>query len=166
MFSRRRFLSLMSRATFFMAFRAASTSLKSLGTHRGIRLGRMAHGCCTYTSEESSLAQSWGWNQEFQFLFCAGIRHLLLWQLLGHSLVWRHTLCSGNKSRPPLEKGKGQVIKFTYRVVNTNCWKNLQVLISFGSIKQHIHNAVFHEGLVCGAEVKQFDSNWLVSNRS
>lgn len=55
MFSSRRFLSLMSRATFFMAFRAASTSLKSLGTGRSVRLGRMARGCCTCTPQESSL---------------------------------------------------------------------------------------------------------------
>lgn len=37
-----------------MAFKAASTSLKSLGRGRGVRLGKTARGCCTYTPQESS----------------------------------------------------------------------------------------------------------------
>lgn len=69
--------------------------------------------------------------------------------------------------------GRGKVIKFSYRGVNRNCWKNLQVLIFFlqHNTEVYIYNiftmsCVSMQGLVCGAEVKQFNSKWLVSNMS
>lgn len=64
-------------------------------------------------------------------LFCAAITHLLLLlgQLLRHSLLLGHSY--GLVTNLSHLWGRGEVIKFSYRGANRNCWKNLRVLIFF-----------------------------------
>lgn len=93
-------------------------------------------------------------------LFCAAITHLLL--LLGQLL--RHSY--GLVTNLSHLWGRGELNLATEVQIGI-AGRASGFSFSFCNITQHIHNAAAPMlGLVCGAEVKQFNSNWLVSNRS